>query len=128
MDKKERIHDFDELSPPHHFSPSAFKSINQEEQKVCNYFLALSMMHNDLNDLMWLIRHMRSYDQGEPYTAYNGCISGIQLHLDKLIYSLINELFFIGVSLSFANDTISSNNSLSCFDNLFLLERNNSFL
>lgn len=94
MKNNNKLPDFDILAPLETFDPNVFNSDNEGEQKICEFILSISLIYNDFKNLVWASHNiLNNCEQGEKLTAYHGQHSGFRIHIDKLLYSLMRELF-----------------------------------
>jgi hypothetical protein len=97
-EKKYKIPGSEYLAKLETFDPNAFLSDDKEEQKVCNFVLALCVAYNDLKDLLWARVHLTDahtdtdVEGKDRITPYNGQYAGFRIHIEKLLFSFINEL------------------------------------
>ena len=96
-ERKYKIPGFEYLAELETFNPSAFLSEDKEEQEVCNFVLALCVAYNDFKDLSWAYDHLTdahtdTVEGKDRITPYNGQYAGFRIHIEKLLFSFINEL------------------------------------
>lgn len=84
----------EELAHLQSFDPIVFLSDDKPTQNVCNLFLSLAVVYNDLKDLLWVHYFSgRSRPKiNERITRYLGEHAGFRLHASKLLLSTFNEL------------------------------------
>ncbi|OGS08036.1 MAG: hypothetical protein A2270_03045 [Elusimicrobia bacterium RIFOXYA12_FULL_51_18] len=90
--------DFYALASPNIFDPTIFLSAKSDEQKVCGFVLMLSLVHNDLHDLLWAfaLHHKNPPSTPKGFTAEWGNYNGLQSHILRLILANFREtLYFI---------------------------------
>lgn len=92
--KENTLPGFDKLALLETFDPHAFLSNDEKEQKVCKFVLALALIYNDFKNLSWGHKYLRETEpQDRNITAYNGQYGGFEIHVIRLLYSLLRELF-----------------------------------
>jgi len=73
--------------------PALFRSRDEDEQKVCNFVLALALAFNDLRDLWWAQANQMtipSVDQAR--SKHFGLQAGMRMRLLRLYYSNLHEV------------------------------------
>ena len=89
------------LNPLETFNPDVFVADKDYDQDLCNFILALSLVWNDMKDLMIYFEYMRSLEpvkieikkpEDMPIDCKWGEISGTKMHIEKLLVSLLHEL------------------------------------
>ena len=86
--------DFDELSPLKTFPSEAFISKDIEEQKVCDFILALAVFYNDFKDVDYAWYYFQiSAPKTPKIETYYGQHVGMRYHVFKIYISLFLEMF-----------------------------------
>lgn len=90
------------LKPLESFDKEVFIGNDEYSQEFCNFILTLSLIWNDLKNLMVFLEHVRSIEPKDiiidhpkdmPITPLWGEISGVKIHIEKLFIALMFELF-----------------------------------
>jgi len=82
------------LAKLQYFNPAVFISDDKEEQKVCDFILALAFIYNDFCDLLFIFDlHLKYPPELDcpKISTERGRYTGMQLHIMRLIYSLFRE-------------------------------------
>ncbi len=76
------------------FDPVVFKGDGSVPQSVCDFVLALSLVFNDLKDLLdiHLVLNDPKPSGLRPYTKQFGAINGIDHHIFRLVGGILHEL------------------------------------
>lgn len=79
------------------FDPQVFVGDATCPAHICNFVLALAVMHNDLNDigLAFELRHTQGPFNDRELTRERGLAGGIGVHLIKLRTAIIHELLAV---------------------------------
>ena len=118
----------EDLSPLDTFDKNAFVGNDQYPQELCNFVLSLSLIWNDLKNLLSLFSFMNEQipkgievtkQEEMPVDPIWGEISGYKIFLEKHIVSLIHELFYL---VKHSKEEIESNH----FKKIFKQIRKNS--
>ena len=92
----------DVLKPLETFDKEVFIGNDEYSQDFCNFVLTLSLIWNDLKNLMVFLDHLRSIEpqnivikdpKDMPITPKWGEISGVKIYIEKLFIALMHELF-----------------------------------
>lgn len=77
------------------FDSAAFISADNEEQKVCNFILALALIHSDFKNITWAWSYLLKSKSRKPNdkTTYTGHWLAFYNHLLRLECALYHELF-----------------------------------
>jgi len=84
-----------DLAPLESFDPVAFRAGTGVSQGLCNFVLALALIHNDCKDAIYA-RLLLVDARPEPpikKSRYCGTWSGVDFHLFRLFVGLLHELF-----------------------------------
>src|SRR5258708_4789379 len=94
MTSSRDIPDFDKFASLYSFDPKVLQSSDKQEQEVCNFILALSLVYNDLKDLLWAYKNLQVHRPAKfELTPEFGHLTGMTAHILRRIYATIHELF-----------------------------------
>jgi hypothetical protein len=82
------------LGPLETFDPAAFRGGERTSQEVCNFVLALALIHNDYKNLVLAHALLDGAQPEDPtkITADRGEHAGLKVHVIRLHASLVHEL------------------------------------
>lgn len=86
------------LAPLESFDPAVFVSADKNEQKVCDFVLALALIYNDFCDLLFAFDfHLKNPPPEDcpRISTERGHYIGMQLHMMRLTYSLFYETMYL---------------------------------
>lgn len=84
------------------FDPEIFKGRDKKEQDLCNLILTVSMIWNDIKNVMLYYEFVDTYltkykkekgDKLEHNDRFQGEIYGILIHIHRMLISIIHEFF-----------------------------------
>jgi hypothetical protein len=83
------------LAPLEYFDPRVFISSDKDEQKVCNFVLALALIYNDYHDLLWASGLHLENPPVAKLSGERGHYMGLHFHILRLIYANFRETMYL---------------------------------